>query len=58
MALTEAMVRFAQDTGNELIAEGVETASELEVLTLLGVDHAQGYGLHRPLPQADLLSLF
>jgi EAL domain-containing protein (putative c-di-GMP-specific phosphodiesterase class I) len=47
-ALTAALIGFAHETGSELIAEGVETASELATLRALGVDKGQGYLLGRP----------
>lgn len=49
-ALAAALVSFARDVGAALIAEGVETAAELRVLEELGVQHAQGFYLGRPLP--------
>jgi EAL domain-containing protein (putative c-di-GMP-specific phosphodiesterase class I) len=47
-ALTAALIGFAHETGSELIAEGVETASELATLRALGVHKGQGYLLGRP----------
>jgi EAL domain-containing protein (putative c-di-GMP-specific phosphodiesterase class I) len=49
-ALASALIRFAQETGCEIIAEGVETAAELDTLRALGVTRAQGYYLGRPAP--------
>ncbi|MDT8760961.1 EAL domain-containing protein [Sphingomonas psychrotolerans] len=49
-ALAAAMGGFARETGSQLIAEGVETESELAMLRALGVDLVQGYLLGRPLP--------
>jgi EAL domain-containing protein (putative c-di-GMP-specific phosphodiesterase class I) len=48
-ALVSAMVSFANGTGIEIVAEGVETADELDVLKALGVTTAQGYFLARPM---------
>jgi PAS domain S-box-containing protein len=47
-ALASAMVGFASDIGSQLIAEGVETARELDALGDLGFQQAQGYFLGRP----------
>lgn len=47
-ALASAIVRFSQETRSTVVAEGVETAQELQVLQELGVDFAQGYLLGRP----------
>lgn len=55
-ALTSALVRFTQDTGATLIAEGVETSEELSTLRQLHVDWAQGYHLGRPQQLADVLA--
>ena len=49
-ALAAALIGFAHETGAELIAEGVETESELATLRELGVHKAQGYLLGRPAP--------
>ena len=42
-ALAAALVAFARDTGSRIIAEGVETASELSTLRSIGIAKAQGY---------------
>lgn len=47
-AMTAAITTFADDTGTTVIAEGVETDSELAILRNLGVTAAQGYLFHRP----------
>jgi EAL domain-containing protein (putative c-di-GMP-specific phosphodiesterase class I) len=47
-ALASALVAFAADTGAMLVAEGVETQAELDVLSNLGVGLGQGYILGRP----------
>ncbi|MEP6690491.1 MAG: EAL domain-containing protein, partial [Gemmatimonadaceae bacterium] len=46
--LVETMVRFAEDQGAKVIAEGVERAEELETVKRLGVHLVQGFFLHRP----------
>ena len=47
-ALAAALMRYAQETGSELIAEGVETRAELDALRALGVDKVQGNLLGEP----------
>jgi PAS domain S-box-containing protein len=47
-ALATAMVGFASDIGSRLIAEGVETARELDALGDIGFQQAQGFFLGRP----------
>ncbi|AXJ11686.1 hypothetical protein CFN17_04400 [Arthrobacter sp. PM3] len=47
-ALCAAMVSFASQTGASLVAEGIESQSELATVTELGVNAAQGYLVGRP----------
>jgi EAL domain-containing protein (putative c-di-GMP-specific phosphodiesterase class I) len=56
-ALAAALVGFARDTGCQIIAEGVETTSELEALRAIGVEKAQGYFLGRPMRFDDAVTL-
>lgn len=46
--LVETMVRFANDHGAKVIAEGVERADEFKTVADLGVHLVQGFFLHRP----------
>lgn len=50
MALVEAIIGLASVFGNEIIAEGVETAEHGVSLIRLGCDLGQGYGIARPMP--------
>lgn len=47
-AFMETIVALAMSTGTKVVAEGVETEHELEVLDALGVDYVQGYLFKRP----------
>jgi EAL domain-containing protein (putative c-di-GMP-specific phosphodiesterase class I)/GGDEF domain-containing protein len=47
--LVETMVRFSNDHGAMVIAEGVERAEEFKTVKDLGVHLVQGFFLHRPL---------
>ena len=49
-ALSAALVTFALETGAAIIAEGIETSTELATLSGLGVKWGQGYHLARPAP--------
>jgi EAL domain-containing protein (putative c-di-GMP-specific phosphodiesterase class I) len=51
-ALVSGLVSFASETGCELIAEGIETQSELKALRELGIQLGQGYLLGPPAPAA------
>jgi EAL domain-containing protein (putative c-di-GMP-specific phosphodiesterase class I)/GGDEF domain-containing protein len=46
--LVETMVKFANDHGAKVIAEGVERADEFKTVADLGVHLVQGFFLHRP----------
>ena len=48
-ALTSALISFARQIGCELVAEGVETLSELKTLRALGMTIVQGHILARPM---------
>lgn len=49
-ALTRALISFANEIDATIIAEGIESAHELDALRELGVTHGQGYHLGRPAP--------
>jgi EAL domain-containing protein (putative c-di-GMP-specific phosphodiesterase class I) len=52
--IVAAVIDLAANLGLRSIAEGVETAEQLEGLRSLGCDQAQGYLFARPLPPADI----
>ena len=49
-SLASALVRFGEETGAAIIAEGIETGGELATLRDLGVQYGQGFYLARPGP--------
>lgn len=49
-ALASAISGFASDVGVDLIAEGIETATQLELLREVGARYGQGYHLGAPAP--------
>jgi EAL domain-containing protein (putative c-di-GMP-specific phosphodiesterase class I) len=49
-ALAAALSTFAREIGCTIVAEGIETEKELDVLIHLGFTHGQGYYLGRPAP--------
>jgi len=53
-ALAKALISFASEIGASIVAEGIETADELEALQELDVAYGQGYYLGRPLPVDEL----
>ena len=54
MALVGSFVGFARSASYTVVAEGVETAEELDALERLGVTHGQGYLFARPAPPSEL----
>ena len=54
MTLVSTIVSLARAFGMGTVAEGVETAEQLDILRLSGCDQAQGYLLARPNPAADV----
>ncbi len=53
-AIVTAAITAAHALGQRVVAEGVETSSQLAVLTELGCDEAQGFLVARVLPAEDL----
>jgi len=49
-AVVVGLIHFAAEAGCQVIAEGIETAPELAMVTELGVGLGQGYLLGRPAP--------
>ncbi len=48
--IVRAIVNLAHNLGLDVIAEGVETQSQLDHLTTLGCDYGQGYLFSMPVP--------
>lgn len=53
-SIVDTIIRLGRATGMNIVAEGVETVSELEDLAELGCDEIQGYLVGRPQPISDL----
>ena len=52
-ALVAAIIAMGRSLGQTVIAEGIETEAQVEVLRELGCDEGQGYYFSRPLPAED-----
>ncbi len=54
--LVDAIVQLGHSLGVQVVAEGVETQAELDVLRNLGCGLVQGYHLARPAPLPDVMA--
>lgn len=54
--LVDSIVQLGHSLGVQVVAEGVETQAELDVLRHLGCGLVQGYHLARPAPLADVMA--
>ncbi len=52
--IVQALISLAKRLDLEVIAEGVETEQELQILVSLGVDYIQGYYFSKPMPLLQL----
>ena len=57
MALSEAIIVMAHKLGLKVIAEGIETAQERDLLLSAGCDYGQGYFFSKPLPPEEFENL-
>jgi diguanylate cyclase (GGDEF)-like protein/PAS domain S-box-containing protein len=53
LALCKAIIVMAHELGMQVIAEGVETEAQRDLLASAGCDFAQGYLYARPMPPPD-----
>ncbi|MCV6613126.1 MAG: EAL domain-containing protein [Amphritea sp.] len=56
-SLVEAIINMARSLNMEVVAEGVETAEQLEWLKAAGCDKAQGFYCSRPEAEAEITPL-
>jgi len=54
--MVKHVAHMAHDLGLEIVAEGVETAAQIELCRELGCDSLQGFAFHRPLDPASFLA--
>jgi len=52
-ALCEAMIVMAHKLGLKVVAEGIETQGQLDLLVSAGCDFGQGYLFAKPLPARE-----
>lgn len=53
-ALVQSIVTLAKSLNIEVLAEGVESRRQEEVLVQLGCDYAQGYHYGKPMPEEEI----
>lgn len=56
VAIVRSLLSLGAELGLTTVAEGVETADELDMLRKLGCNLAQGYLLGRPVPAASIVA--
>jgi len=56
VAFVRSIISLAESLGLTVVAEGVETEAQANVLRFLGCTRAQGYLLGRPAPASDLVA--
>ncbi len=54
LALCKAIIVMAHELGMKVIAEGIETTGQRDLLVAAGCDFGQGYLFARPMPATDL----
>jgi diguanylate cyclase (GGDEF)-like protein len=52
-AIVEATIAMGHKLGLSVIAEGIESKQQLDILQAMGCDQAQGYYVSRPMPAGD-----
>jgi diguanylate cyclase (GGDEF)-like protein len=57
LAVITAVMHLAKDLGMSLVVEGVETSSQLALLTARGVHEIQGFLFSRPAPLSDIMEM-
>ncbi len=55
--IAEAIIVMAHKLGIKVVAEGIETTAQRDLLVAAGCDYGQGYLFARPLAAADFLAL-
>ncbi len=55
-AILRATIDLAHQLGLTVVAEGVEDDAAIARLAALGCEHAQGYGIGKPIPQEQFLA--
>jgi diguanylate cyclase (GGDEF)-like protein len=57
-AIVEAVCQLAKRLGMQIVVEGIETEVQLQAITQIGADRAQGWLFGKPAPASATLDLF
>jgi EAL domain-containing protein (putative c-di-GMP-specific phosphodiesterase class I) len=57
LALCEAIIMMAHQLGLKVIAEGIETKLQMDLLLEAGCDYGQGYLFSKPLHKTSFMQL-
>ena len=57
MQIVSSTIAMVQKLGMKVVAEGVETSAQLQMLKELSCEIGQGYFISRPIPEKDLFAL-
>jgi len=55
LTIVKSMIELSHGLGKRVLAEGVETLEQLDLLRHLGCDAVQGYFIDKPLPEEELV---
>ena len=55
-SIVRATIDLAKQLGLTVVAEGVETVTELRMLARMGCDEVQGYFLSKPMPASEVIA--
>ena len=58
LAIVKSMIAMAHELGQSVVAEGVESERQFEILRNLGCEYYQGYWFSKPIPGDMLASFF
>lgn len=57
VVIAETIMILARKMGMSVVAEGIETAKQMQLLQKMGCDVGQGYFFRRPIPALEMQAL-
>lgn len=57
LIIIKAIIAMGHSLGIKIVAEGVETPEQLDIITQYGVDEAQGYYFSKPVPAEEFVKM-